>query len=219
MQQANDQCRRFRFGVFEADLQFGRLTKHGKRIRLQEQPFRLLVMLLEKPGELVTREELRGGLWPRTTVDFDHGLNKAISKVRDALGDSAENPRFIETVARRGYRFLADVAAVHDGQPETVAGHLAIHEEPGPLQPIDAVISPRRPLRALAWWLSGFGLVLVLAIALAWALYPWRQAEAKVRSLAVLPLANLSGDASQDYLADGTTEELITDLGRSARRG
>jgi TolB-like protein/DNA-binding winged helix-turn-helix (wHTH) protein/Flp pilus assembly protein TadD len=214
MQQANDQCRRFRFGVFEADLQFGRLTKHGKRIRLQEQPFRLLVMLLEKPGELVTREELRGGLWPRTTVDFDHGLNKAISKVRDALGDSAENPRFIETVARRGYRFLADVAAIHDGQPETVAGHLAIQEEPGPLQPIDAVISPRRPLRALAWWLSGFGLVLVLAIALAWTLYPWRQAEAKVRSLAVLPLENLSGDASQDYLADGTTEELITDLGQ-----
>jgi hypothetical protein len=90
---------------------------------------------------------------------------------------------------------------------------------PPPSQPIDAVISPRRPLRALAWWLSGFGLVLVLAIALAWTLYPWTQAEAKVRSLAVLPLENLSGDASQDYLADGMKEELITDLGRSARCG
>src|ERR1700728_1862128 len=158
-------------------------------------------MLLKKPGEVVTREELRTKLWPRTTVDFDHGLNKAISKVRDAIGDSAENPRFIETVARRGYRFLADVAVGNDRQPETVARHLAIHGEPRLPWPIDAGASPGRPLRALAWWLSGFGLVLVLAIALAWILYPWRHAEATVRSLAVLPLENLSGDASQDYLA------------------
>src|SRR3984885_8246389 len=214
MQQVEERCSRFRFGVFEADLRLGRLTKHGKRIRLQEQPFRLLVMLLEQPGELVTREELRVRLWPRTTVDFDHGLNKAISKVRDAIGDSAENPRFIETVARRGYRFLADVAAVHDGQPETVAEHLAIAAEPEPVQPIDAGTSPGRPPRALAWWLSGFGLVLVLAIALASIFYPWRHAEATVHSLAVLPLENLSGDASQEYLADGMTEELITDLGQ-----
>jgi TolB-like protein/DNA-binding winged helix-turn-helix (wHTH) protein/Flp pilus assembly protein TadD len=214
MQQVEERCSRFRFGGFEADLRLGRLTKHGKRIRLQEQPFRLLVMLLEQPGELVTREELRVRLWPRTTVDFDHGLNKAISKVRDAIGDSAENPRFIETVARRGYRFLADVAAVHDGQPETVAEHLAIAAEPEPVQPIDAGTSPGRPPRALAWWLSGFGLVLVLAIALASIFYPWRHAEATVHSLAVLPLENLSGDASQEYLADGMTEELITDLGQ-----
>ena len=95
--QANDLPRRLRFGVFEADLRTGELTKHGKRLRLQEQPFQLLAMLLEKPGELVTREELQGKLWPQTTVDFDHGLNKAISKIREALGDSAENPRFIET--------------------------------------------------------------------------------------------------------------------------
>src|SRR5207248_2555083 len=85
----------------------GRLTKHGLRIRLQEQPFQVLTMLLERPGELVTREELREKIWGRTVVDFDHGLNKAINKIRDALGDSAENPRFVETVARRGYRFLA----------------------------------------------------------------------------------------------------------------
>ena len=91
----------------------------------KSNPFDLLAMLLEKPGELVTREELRGRLWPQTIVDFDHGLNKAISKIREALGDSAENPRFIETVARRGYRFLADVAVVDDEQPETAAGDLA----------------------------------------------------------------------------------------------
>jgi DNA-binding winged helix-turn-helix (wHTH) protein len=104
MKQTVQPIKRFKFGVFEADLRTGELTKLGKRVRLQEQTFQLLAMLLEKPGELVTREELRNRLWPKTIVDFDHGLNKAISKVREALGDSAENPRFIETVASRGYR-------------------------------------------------------------------------------------------------------------------
>src|SRR5258705_13032210 len=93
---------RLRFGIFEADLRTGELRKRGARIRLQEQPFQLLALLLARPGELVTRNELRGGLWAADTfVDFDHGLNKAINKIREALGDSAENPRFIETVARR----------------------------------------------------------------------------------------------------------------------
>ncbi len=103
------------------------------------------------------REELRERLWPKTLVDFDHGLNKAISKVREALGDSAENPRFIETVASRGYRFLADVAVVKGGKPETVPGDLAVHENPGLLQPIDAGPSPRRPPRALGWGFSALG--------------------------------------------------------------
>ena len=101
---------RLKFGCFEADKRSGELTKQGKRLPSQEQPFRLLVMLLERPGELITREEVRQRLWPQAVVDFDHRLNKAISKIRDALGDSAEKPRFVETVARRGYRFLADVA-------------------------------------------------------------------------------------------------------------
>src|ERR1700675_3814863 len=114
MKQAAQPSRRFKFGICEADLRTGELTKLGKRVRLQEQPFQLLAMLLEKPGVLVTREELHLKLWPQTTVDFDHGVNKAISKIREALGDSAENPRFIETVARRGYRFLADVAVVDE---------------------------------------------------------------------------------------------------------
>src|ERR1043165_1028426 len=103
---------RLRFGGFELALRAGELRKRGVRLRLQEQPFQVLAMLLERPGELVTREDLRSRLWPRTIVDFDHGLNKAISKIREALGDSAENPRFIETVARRGYRFLSEVTAV-----------------------------------------------------------------------------------------------------------
>src|SRR6266542_2118102 len=113
MQQARDVPGRLRFGIFEADLRTGELRKRGARIRLQEQPFQVLAVLLARPGELVTRDELQGRLWTADTfVDFDHGLNKAINKIREALGDSAESPRFIETVARRGYRFIADVAVV-----------------------------------------------------------------------------------------------------------
>src|ERR1700688_1825700 len=107
----DDQFRgRLRFGIFELDLRAGELRKHGLRIRLQGQPFQVLAMLLDRPGEVVTREELQKNLWPADTfVDFDHGLNKAINKVRDALGDSAESSRFVETIARRGYRFLSEV--------------------------------------------------------------------------------------------------------------
>src|ERR1700761_2424029 len=103
-----------RFGVFEADLDARELRKAGKLLPLQDQPFQLLVMLLLRHGEVVSRDELQSTLWPQTTVDYDHGLNKAVSKVREALGDSAEHARFVETVASRGYRFLADVAVVSD---------------------------------------------------------------------------------------------------------
>ena len=100
----------------------GELRKHGSKIRLQEQPFQVLALLLERPGETVTRDELRSRLWTADTfVDFDHGLNKAINKIRETLGDSATSPRFVETVARRGYRFIADVAVVDRRAP---AGHL-----------------------------------------------------------------------------------------------
>ena len=122
-----------KFGVFEVDLRAGELTRLGKRVRLQEQPFQLLAMLLAKPGVLVTREELHLKLWPETTVDFDHGLNKAVSKIREALGDSAENPRFIETVARRGYKFLADVTVVGDEQPAPETVDLAPQQNAEPL--------------------------------------------------------------------------------------
>src|SRR5216117_4104667 len=99
-----------RFGVFEADLKVGELKKNGSRVRLQEQPFQILALLLEQPGEVVTREELRNRLWPADTfVDFDHSLNAAIRRLRDALGDSADTPVFIETLARRGYRFITPV--------------------------------------------------------------------------------------------------------------
>jgi DNA-binding winged helix-turn-helix (wHTH) protein len=100
--------RAVRFGIFELDLRAGELRRNGSKVRLQEQPFQVLTVLLARPGEVVTREELQKKLWPADTfVDFDHSLNAAIRRLRDALGDSAENPRFVETVARRGYRFLA----------------------------------------------------------------------------------------------------------------
>jgi DNA-binding winged helix-turn-helix (wHTH) protein len=106
-------CRLARFGVFEVDLETGELRKKGLRVALQEQPFRVLAMLLERPGELVTRDQLRARLWPDAVfVDFDHGVNKAVAKIRRALGDLAESPRYVETLERRGYRFVAPVESV-----------------------------------------------------------------------------------------------------------
>src|SRR5713226_9255366 len=104
------------FGVFEVALQAGELRRNGSKVKLQDQPFQVLAFLLERPGQIVTREELQARLWPVDTfVDFDHGLNAAIKRLRNALGDSAENPRFVETLARRGYRFVAPVAAKPNG--------------------------------------------------------------------------------------------------------
>ncbi len=113
---ANDGSWVIHFGVFEADLRAGELRRNGSKVKLQEQPFQILAMLLERPGEIVTREELRARLWSADTfVDFDHGLNSAIRRLRDALGDSAENPSLVETLGRRGYRFISAVG-FHDSQ-------------------------------------------------------------------------------------------------------
>src|SRR5580704_7543820 len=112
-----------RFGVFEVDLRAGELRKQGVRVKLQEQPFHVLTALLQRPGEVVTREELRNQNWPPDTfVDFDNSLNTAINKLREALGDSADNPRFIETLPRRGYRFIAPVTGADGTTRGTVAG-------------------------------------------------------------------------------------------------
>src|ERR1700746_1725898 len=185
---------RLRFGVFIADVQAGELTKQGKRITLQEQPFQLLLMLLQKPGEVVTREELRTKLWPQTIVDFDHGLNKAVSKIREALGDSSENPRFVETVARRGYRFLCDVAVVDEKRMEPSASGLTTTSASAILLAPPLVQGARNFVRRLL----GLGFAVVLATAASWALYHKIYSSPKtINSLAVLPLENLSGDASQ----------------------
>ena len=119
------------FGVFEVDLRAGELRKRGLKVRLQQQPFQVLAMLLEHAGEVVGREDLQKRLWPADTfVDFGHGLNKAVNKIREALGDSSESPRFIETVGRRGYRFVADVRVAYPAPVRTP--ELAPQPEPAP---------------------------------------------------------------------------------------
>jgi TolB-like protein/DNA-binding winged helix-turn-helix (wHTH) protein len=220
-----------KFGVFEVDLRAGELTRLGKRVRLQEQPFQLLAMLLAKPGVLVTREELHLKLWPETTVDFDHGLNKAVSKIREALGDSAENPRFIETVARRGYKFLADVTVVGDEQPAPESVDLAAEQNAGPPDLPAATASPAAISPAAAASLDAtppgrsnrflaqcfVGGLLVLVVLLLTVIRPSTPPSPEIHSVAVLPLQNLSTDMSQDYFTDGMTDELITDLAQIRR--
>src|SRR5678815_5086796 len=132
------------FSVFELDLRAGELRRNGSKVRLQEQPLQVLVSLLERPGEVVSREELRGRLWPADTfVDFDHSLNAAVRRLRDALGDSAENPRFVETVARRGYRFLVPIS----GMPPALEAELRV--------------PPPQPART--WWIVSAAVVLLVA--------------------------------------------------------
>jgi TolB-like protein/DNA-binding winged helix-turn-helix (wHTH) protein/Flp pilus assembly protein TadD len=207
-----------RFGVFELDLRAGELRKHGLLVRLQEQPLQVLAMLLEQPGELVTREELQKKLWPANTfVDFDHGLNKAISKIREALGDSAESPRFVETVSRRGYRFLAEVKTADTGPVRSPDVALSPHPTTETQGRVASTVSPEAPkhrLPALAWKISVPVLLILVASVAAWRFYSRDLPSSKIQSLAVLPLESLSADASQDYFADGMTDELITDLGQ-----
>jgi TolB-like protein/DNA-binding winged helix-turn-helix (wHTH) protein/Tfp pilus assembly protein PilF len=205
------------------DLRAGELRKHGLRIRLQEQPFQVLAMLLRRAGQVVTREELQKKLWPADTfVDFDHGLNKAVNKIRDALGDSAESPRFVETVARRGYRFLAEVKGADDiavRSPEFAPAQLAASHPPAPqtgdrAEFVDAAAMPQRRLPPLAWKIWAFVLLAVIAAFAAWKNHSRNRPTSAIHSLAVLPLESLSNDASQDYFADGMTDELISDLGQ-----
>ena len=205
---------RLRFGAFEVDLRAGELRKQGLKIRLQEQPFRVLAMLLERPGEIVTREELRSRLWNADTfVDFDHGVNKAVNRIREAIGDSATTPRFIETVARRGYRFVADVGVVEEPRD----AELEALPDGRPLLEPDrqpSAAQSARPWRAWRVW-SIAGLVVALASIVGivvWGRRSQASPAAPIQSLAVLPLDNLSGDASQEYFADGMTDELIATL-------
>src|SRR5580698_8145309 len=133
MQEFPSSVRSARFGVFEVDLRAGELRKKGIKIRLQGQPYLLLVTLLKQPGEIVTREELRSTLWSQDTfVDFDHGLGTAVNKLREVLGDSAANPRFVETVPKRGYRFIAPVTIVSENEdtPAAVSEPAPANEDP-----------------------------------------------------------------------------------------
>jgi TolB-like protein/DNA-binding winged helix-turn-helix (wHTH) protein/Flp pilus assembly protein TadD len=202
-----------RFDRFELDLRSGELRKGGIRIRLQEQPLQVLQALLERPGELVTCEELQKRIWPADTfVDFDHGLHAAVNRLRTALSDSAERPRYVETVSRRGYRFIGKVDSFDDPEPV----RRRINNDPTP--------EPRPKRRIWNSWtglLGGFLAAIVIAASLvagnAYGLRDWLfggPAPRAFRSLAVLPLENLSGDPKQDYFADGMTEELITQVSK-----
>jgi TolB-like protein/DNA-binding winged helix-turn-helix (wHTH) protein/Tfp pilus assembly protein PilF len=204
-----------RFGAFEVNLQSGELRKNGMRLRLSGQPFQVLAVLVERAGEVVTREELHSKLWPADTfVDFDHGLNNAVARIREVLDDSSETPRYIETIPRRGYRFigpLIDAPLKGPSSPETT------------LTPVDKVTPSQisgtsalpvtrsaasRPFRLLLGAVVGLA---VLAAGLV--LYQRTRAtgtrQPAIKSLAVLPLKNLSSDPTQEYFADGMTEELI----------
>ena len=212
-----------RFGPFEVDFRAGELLKNGRRIRLQDQPLQVLAMLLEKPGEVVTREEVRKRLWPEDTfVDFDHGLNNAINRLREALNDSADEPRFIETLPKRGYRFIPEVNGYPRGGSRTTTPTDAIDagqmigskgaDRAAAMQP-----SPVHPLRRGGkLWLAAVG-VGIAALLILWLYFgpqrPFRtNAALKIQSVAVLPLDNLSGDPSQEYFADGITDALTTHL-------
>jgi TolB-like protein/DNA-binding winged helix-turn-helix (wHTH) protein/Flp pilus assembly protein TadD len=201
-----------RFGVFELDRHSGELRKQGVRVRVQEQPLRVLDALLAEPGEPVTREALRQRLWPDDTfVDFDNGLNRAINRLRAALGDEAGNPRFIETLERRGYRFIAPVGVVN--APAAFTPPVA---ETTPSAP---QTTPTRtgPGRGRMMWLAG-ALAAAALLALLFSFTPVLRRNAdtpdppRIRSLAVLPLANLTGDPAQEYFSDGMTDALITNL-------
>jgi TolB-like protein/DNA-binding winged helix-turn-helix (wHTH) protein/Tfp pilus assembly protein PilF len=200
MQNSSRQTPPVRFGAFELDLLAGGLRKDGAKVKLQDQPLQILAILLEHPGQLVTRDELRKRLWSGDTfVDFDHSLNKAVNKLRDALHDSAENPFFIETIPKRGYRFIAGVT---------------VTEPAGSQSPPFVPSARRNRARVLA---TGVLLVLLVVGGLfirRGSPLLTRAAPAPVHAVAVLPLKSVSGDSSQDYFADDMTGALTSDLSR-----
>lgn len=215
------------FGIFELDYRSRELRKRDRRIRLQEQPFHVLRILIEHAGQVVSRETLREQLWPSNVlVDFDHGLNNAIARLREILGDSAESPRFIETLPRVGYRFIFPLPnKLDESQSETEAG------PPSPTDPAaaEAQVDERQVNPSRRRWPIAVGLLIVLLTTVFFMRGFWLDrasvdptpsaaansiAAAPPNSVAVLPFANLTGDASKDYLGEGMAEELILTLAK-----
>jgi len=236
----NARPRLLRFGVFEVDLRTGELRKQGLRIKLSGQPFQVLAMLLERPGELVTREEIREKLWPGDTfIDFEHSVNSSIKRLREALGDDPAAPRFIETLPRHGYRFIAPVEGhpslapfserregEGDAPPGSEGGQGMVPGSGGDQREAAGAVRepPLRKRGVVA--LSAGGVVALLAVLFALNVAGLRERVMtaagarhgvplpRIESIAVLPLENLSHDPEQEYFADGMTEELITNLGK-----
>jgi TolB-like protein/DNA-binding winged helix-turn-helix (wHTH) protein len=201
VESASTESRRsVQFGPFTLDIPAGELHKNGSKIRIPEQPFQVLLLLLDRPGEVVTREELQQKLWPADTfVDFEHSINAAVKRLREALGDSADSPRFIETLPRRGYRFLCPINVAQADEAQTE------------IPPRPAWW--RRPRLVVAFTVTAvLGALLVLNVAgLRARLFGRGEGEA-IRSLAVLPLENLTGEADQEYLVDGIHDEFVTQM-------
>jgi eukaryotic-like serine/threonine-protein kinase len=223
----------FRFGLFEADPDSGELFKQGEHVRLQDQPFRMLILLLQRPGEVVSREELREKLWPENTfVEFDNGLNVAAKKLRDALGDNADNPRFVETVPRRGYRFIAPVSlktpAAVATQETVPAGQ---HSVPAPASPSTTDVAPQHHKGRRYLIVAGVAGVLAIAGALlVGQLFFKKPAPQTIatnstppsavtlrRTVAVLEFQNVSRQSSDDWLSTAIAEMLTTELGAGER--
>ena len=202
------------FGVFHLDFAKGRLSKFGTPVRLKPQPLKLLLLLVQRPGEVVSREEIQQQLWgdSNTFVDFDLGLNHCIRQIRAVLGDDAASPRYVETVPRTGYRFIAPVTQV----PAQVEASSA------PVRPADShPVSPEaKTHRGIAFWSAAVLAILFVIVSIVVIASRSRAHEAKLRPasnrimLAVLPFENLTGDPQQEYLSDGVTDELIMHLSR-----
>lgn len=207
----------YRFGVFQADLQNRELLRKGIRVRLQEKPFQVLAEFLCRPGEVVTREDLRHRLWPAGTyVDFDEGVNTAVKRLRLSLGDSSANPIYIETVARYGYRFIAPVSRVE--AENALPPEPEVNPEVNLARPLSLPEAEAFSRKTLLPWLI---LALLATGVAAFAMYGHWKSGGKttltpVQSIAVLPLENLSGDTSQEYFAEGITDEITTDLAKLA---
>jgi TolB-like protein/DNA-binding winged helix-turn-helix (wHTH) protein/Flp pilus assembly protein TadD len=216
-------ARILRFGPFELDMYAGELRKSGLKLRLQGQPIQVLAILLQSAGDLVTREEIRSRLWENDTfVDFDHALHNAIARIRDVLGDSAQTPIYIETLPRRGYRFIASVEAVQPlEEAETSTSDGSEDNGENPHEPIALLVPPENALpskpvsnrRRLILASVACGMMALAAVFV----FPYLQGRIgarPLRSIAVLPLKNFSGDPAQEYFADGMTDELITEMSR-----
>lgn len=198
---------RYRFGTYEFDARTGELERDGQPVKLQPQPARVLTLLVERPGEVILRDDLKTHLWGQDTfVDFERGLNFCILQVRTALKDTSENPRFVQTVPRKGYRFIAPVSVI--GGPSAAS----------PAAP-ETVSSPALPTTGLGRrsWIAVASLAGVIVIGLGWLAVSTRLAnrggDAGRLRIAVLPIVNLTGDRGADYVADGVTDELIAGLG------
>jgi len=202
--EATARTRKTRFGAFEVDLRSGELRKHGIRLKLQDQPFQVLALLLEHPSDVVTREELRQKLWPADTfVDFDTGLNSAIKKLRDVLGDSAEEPRYIETLPRRGYRFIAHVENGELPAPAAAKIHVA---PVVPLGPTPALWNKRRFLV-----MAGVTAFFIVAALGAWRVFFVRPALTQTDVILLASFVNKTGDPIFDNSLDKALEVKLTE--------